>query len=322
MGSCKLTRAIAALTALASVHAYAADAPRMGTGRAEEWAKLPPGRTWEASPSVEIDSDGGNVWVVDRCVEIGPCSSTLPNPLQKFDARGNLVAALGAGMFVSPHGLFIDRDGNLWVTDYLAKDGKGQTVTKLSQNGKVLMVLGTPGKAGDGPNEFNAPSDVIIGNNGDIFVADGHGPKTNHRIVKFSRYGKFIKAWGKEGSGPGEFGVPHALAIDRDGRLLVADRENNRIQVFDQDGNYITSFDGFGDPSGIAIDAKNNLYAVGSTSKGPADVKGVRVGNAATGEVTALYPNIPGWEGVAVDREGRIFTSSITEKNLRRVTLD
>ena len=113
-----------------------------------------------------------------------------------------------------PHGLHVDRDGNVWVTDGLGKDGKGHQVFKFGPDGKVLMRLGKAGVAGDGPDEFNAPSAVLVAPNGDIFVADGHGGNTNARIVKFSQDGKFIKSWGKKGSSPGEFDTPHALAMD------------------------------------------------------------------------------------------------------------
>ena len=163
--------------------------------------------------------------------------SNLP-PILKFDASGKLVKAFGAGLLLFPHGIHVDREGNVWVTDGLGKDGKGHQVFKFSPDGKVLLTLGKAGVAGNGPDEFNAPSAVLVAPNGDIFVGDGHGGETNARIVKFSKDGKFIKTWGKKGSGPGEFDIPHALAMDSRGRLFVGDRQNNRIQIFDQDGNY------------------------------------------------------------------------------------
>ena len=111
--------------------------------------------------------------------------------------------------------------------------------SSASSDGKVLMTLGKPGVAGDGPDTFNVPSDVLVAPNSDIFVADGHAEKTNARIVKFSKDGKFIKDWGKAGKGQGEFDVPHALAMDSSGRLFVGDRSNDRIQIFDQDGKFL-----------------------------------------------------------------------------------
>src|SRR5262249_48665430 len=148
----------------------------------------------------------------------------------------------GSGMLAYPHGLYADKQGNIWVTDGDGKDGKGHQVFKLNADGKVLMTLGKAGVAGDGPDTFNRPTDVIVAPNGDIFVSDGHGGDSNARIVKFTKDGKFIKAWGKKGSGPGEFTLPHSLAFDSKGRLFVADRENSRIQIFDQDGKFITEW--------------------------------------------------------------------------------
>ncbi len=160
--------------------------------------------------------------------------SNLP-PILKFDSSGKLLKAFGAGLLLFPHGLHVDSEGNVWVTDGLGKDGKGHQVFKFSPDGRVLMTLGKAGVAGSGPDEFNAPSAVLVAPNGDIFVADGHGGNTNARIVKFTKDGKFIKFWGKKGSGPGELDIPHALAMDSRGRLFVGDRQNNRIQIFDQD---------------------------------------------------------------------------------------
>ena len=143
-------------------------------------------------------------------------------------------------------------DGNVWVTDAAVASKaahKGEQVIKLSPEGKVLMRLGTAGVSGGGPTHFHDPGDVITAPNGDIFVADGHGtvapdlpPDTITRIIKFTPDGKFIKAWGSLGSGKSQFRNPHALVFDSQGRLLVADRVNGRIQVFDQDGKYLTEY--------------------------------------------------------------------------------
>src|SRR5207302_8319805 len=133
--------------------------------------------------------------------------------VQKLDENGKVVTAFGAGVFVFPHGIGLDGDGNIWLTDGMGKDGKGHQAIKFSPDGKILMTLGKAGVAGTGPDEFNAPSDILVAPNGDIFVADGHGGDTNARIVRFSKDGKFIKTWGKKGTGPGEFDTPHALAM-------------------------------------------------------------------------------------------------------------
>ena len=164
------------------------------------------------------------------------------------------------------------------------------------QQGKLLMTLGTPGKSGDGPNEFNAPSAVLVAPNGNIFVADGHGGNTNARIVKFSRDGKFIKTWGKKGSAPGEMDGPHTLAMDSQGRLFLGDRGNNRIQIFDQDGNFIDQWTQFSRPSGIFIDKADNIYVADSESESVSKnhdgcKRGIRIGRVHDAVVTAFIPD-------------------------------
>ena len=182
------------------------------------WAKLPDGRKWGAAVGVAMDRDGKSVWVFDRCETATDCSKSKVDPIMKFDSTGKMVKSFGGGMFNYPHGLHIDPDNNVWVTDGRAlNNGKGHTVMKFSQDGKLLMTLGKPGVAGSTPDTFNSPSDILMAPNGDIFVADGHGGDSNNRIVKFTKDGKYIKEWGKKGTGPGEFDVPHRLAIDTAG---------------------------------------------------------------------------------------------------------
>src|SRR5262249_15810703 len=146
------------------------------------------------------------------------CAGSDLAPVLHFDLSGKLLNSFGAGLFVFPHGIFVDRGGNVWITDAEGKDGKGHQVIKFSPEGKIMLTLGKAGVAGEGPDTFNHPSDVVVAPNGDIFVADGHGGASNARIVKFSKDGKFIKIWGKKGSAPGEFDTPHAIAMDSRGR--------------------------------------------------------------------------------------------------------
>ena len=174
--------------------------------------QLPAGRSMGAAIALEIDRDGRSVWVFDRCGG-DDCGQSQLAPIMKFDANGKLVTSFGAGMFNQPHGIGIDRDGNIYVSDERSKNGKGDVVVKFSPDGRVLMTLGEPGMPGDSPDMFHAPSDVVVAANGDIFVADGHGGNTNGRIVRFSRDGKFIKAWGKPGKAPGRV---RSAARDRD----------------------------------------------------------------------------------------------------------
>jgi hypothetical protein len=299
----------------------------------ENWVKLPEGRTWGQVISADIDRDGKSIWVVERCGGTSCANSNLA-PVLEFDAAGNLVKSFGAGMIVRPHGLFIDRKNNIWVTDGDAENGKGDQVFEFNQDGKVLLTLGKAGIAGDGADTFNKPSDVLIAPNGDIFVADGHGPGSNARIVKFSPEGKFIKAWGKQGSEPGEFNNPHSLAMDSKGRLFVADRGNNRVQIFDQDGKFLEEWKQFGRPSGVYIDKHDILYVADSESnlsRNPGVRRGIRIGSVNDGKVTAFIPDPvlnPGQgleptngtaaEGVAADDAGNVYGAEVGPRNFKR----
>ncbi len=298
----------------------------------KDWAKLPDGRTWGATAGIDIGPDG-HVWAYDRCGDMGLSGGCTVSPLQpilKFDrSNAKLLASIGAGLFALPHGLHVDRVGNVWVTDSSANEQhtKGHQVIKLSPTGEVLLRLGTAGVAGDGPDHFNEPCDVITAPNGDIFVADGHSgqgdnppPGSTGRIVKFTKNGKYSKEWGRIGTAPGEFRTPHALAFDSKGRLFVADRGNHRIQIFDQEGKYLDSYHQFGRVSGLFITADDTLYAIDSESsptRHPGWNTGVRIGRAGKDEVTAFIPPHPSdrgphgtaGEGVAVDADGNVYAA-------------
>jgi sugar lactone lactonase YvrE len=298
----------------------------------ENWAKFPAGRAWGSSSGIAIDRDGMSVWVADRC-GANSCAGKTDAPILKFDRAGNLVKSFGEGMFVFPHGLYVDRDGNIWVTDGQGKEGKGHQVFKFSQDGKILMLLGKAGVTGDGPDTFNQPNAVVVAPNGDIFVADGHSPgKGNARVVKFSSDGTFLKQWGEHGTGPGQFEMPHALAFDSTGRLFVADRGNNRIQIFDQDGKFLDEWKQFSRPSGIFIDKNDVIYVADSESTdkegyghNPGWKRGIRIGSARDGKVTAFIPDpSPGTaitsaaEGVAADAAGNIYGAEVGDKDVKK----
>jgi streptogramin lyase len=294
----------------------------------ENWAKLPEGRTWGSTSAVDLGPDG-SIWVAERCGANTCAGSNLP-PILQFAPSGKLLKSFGAGLFVFPHGIFVDKAGNVWITDAQGKDGKGHQVFEFSPEGKVLMTLGQAGVAGDGQNTFNQPSDVLVAPNGDIFVADGHGGNSNARIVKFSKEGKFIKAWGKKGTAPGEFDAPHALALDSKGRLFVGDRANNRIQIFDQDGKFIAEWKQFGRPSGLFIDKNDILYAADSESRNdnhPGWKRGIRIGSAKDGSVTAYIPDTEpdpdhhptsASEGVAADSKGNLYGAEVGAKDVKK----
>ncbi len=365
--------------------------------RVEGWAKLPEGRTWGSTSAVDVDKDGKSIWVAERC-GANSCldraagkMSDAPSIL-KFDPTGKLVTSFGAGLLIFPHGIHVDRDGNVWVTDGQdnaplpqrgggAGGGRGRgrsdepgttapaagtppaagapgggraqgrsgpqpgatsghQVFKFSPDGKLLMTLGKAGGAGE-PDYFYQPNDVLVAPNGDIFVAEGHAsaPGSNARILKFDKAGKFIKQWGKLGTGPGEFDQPHALAIDSRGRLFVGDRNNNRIQIFDQSGTFIEEWKQYSRPSGVFIDKNDMIYVADSESESVSNnhngwKRGIRVGrvkDGKDGKVIAFIPdpetktraadNYTGTsaaEGVVVDSQGNIYGAEVGPKRLMR----
>ncbi len=344
----------------------------------EGWAKLPDGRMWGSTSSVEVDRDGKSIWAAERC-GANSCLDRATGEIKnidtifKFDQNGVVVKSFGAGMLVFPHGIYVDKDDNVWVTDgqdngtVAARGGgagrgragaaggtaeapprapmptgpigppadatKGNQVFKFSKDGKVLMTLGKPGGAA-APDYFYAPNDVVVAPNGDIFVSEGHG-RGNNRVFKFTKDGKFIKEWGKLGTGPGEFDQPHALAFDSKGRLFVGDRNNNRIQIFDQDGKFIAEMRQFSRPSGIFIDKNDMLYVAdsesGSVSRNHDGWKrGIRIGSLKNTKpedvkVIAFIPDpnekatgTSAAEGVVADAAGNVYGAEVGPKDLKK----
>jgi DNA-binding beta-propeller fold protein YncE len=310
----------------------------------EGWAQLPNGKPMGAVGKVSIDPDGRHVWAIVRCDRLedpkrfgDECRDSKTDPVIKFSPDGKVAKSFGGGMFIWPHGLDVDRNGNVWVTDAVAVnrtpkgDKRGQVVVKFSPEGKVLMTLGVPGQPGTGPDHFDSPSDVVVAPNGDIFVADGHNDIGNNRVMKFSADGKFIKTWGKSGWAPGEFHALHAIAIDSRGRVFVGDRGNNRIQIFDQEGKSLSvPWTQFGKPSGIAFDNKDQIYVADSESddvQNPGWEEGIRIGDAKSGWVNAfiMFPwGDPrqtagdGAEFVAIDRDGNVYGGEPRPRRLQK----
>ena len=295
------------------------------------WAHLPDGRQWGSTAGVAAGPDG-NIWAYDRC-GANSCADSDLDPILQFDRKtGKVLRHFGKGLFVQPHGLTVDKQGNVWVTDDQAKGGKGLQVFKFSPDGKVLLTLGKKGAIATGAEGFGAPTSAIVAPNGDIFVADGHNGCNcdASRIVKFTKDGKFIKEFGKKGSGPGELNLPHALAFDAKGRLFVADRSNNRIQIFDQEGNFIDAWAQFGRPSGIFI-TRDILYVSDSESKdadgyghNPGVHRGIRIGAVKDGKVTTYIPDpaptggSSSAEGVTADKDGNVCGAEVGPKDLKK----
>ena len=306
---------------------------------------LPDGRSWGSVSAVNIDIDGINVWAGNRC-GTNSCATSDVDPIVKLDPDGNVLTSFGAGLIIWPHGMDVDSEGNVWVVDARAASareleanpgaaGKGHTVLKFSPEGELLMTLGTGGEAGDPPTHFDAPNDVLIAPNGTIYVGDTHGaqfqdaagPTSKSRISMFEPDGTFIKSFGEFGYEDGQFRSPHSLAMDSQGRLFVADRGNSRIQIFTQDGEHLDTWYQFSRISGLFIDPSTDmLYAIDSESDdnyNPGWSKGLRVGNARTGEVLYFVPahesSRPSGmggvgsmgEGVTVDRNGVVYAGEV-----------
>lgn len=324
-------------------------APNIGPNPYEEgvhWGRLPEGRVWGSSLGIDVAPDG-TIWVTERCGSPAfadggtPCLDNPVDPVLQFDREGRLLSSFGAGMLVRPHKLEVDHEGFIWVTDFTRSGesrGLGHTVHKFTPEGELLMTLGTPGETGDGgPDYLEHPNDVAVAPNGDIYVADGHGTgagvRGNARVVKFDRDGNFITAWGQKGMKPGEFDMPHAIDLDSRGWVYVADRINNRVQVFEPDGTLAHVWYQFGRPSALYIDQDDVLYVSDTESRdgrsntgrprisgtgygfNPATRRGIRIGSARTGEVEYFapspcpypYPGVSGAEGLAVDEDGNIY---------------
>ncbi len=209
----------------------------------------------------------------------------------------------------------------------------GQEVLKLSPDGKVLMMLGKQGVAGTGADGFDRPTGVAVAANGDIFVSDGHDPNKSGagRVVKFSKDGRFIKAWGRKGSAPGDFDEPHDIFVGGSrGWVYVADRKNDRIQVFDQEGKFIAAWKQFGQPSSVSVGKDDTIY-VGASFRDPSakkgELRGIIIGNAINGSLKAFIPDpadldkvIRGTSasGIAADSMGSIFAADVGTQNLRK----
>jgi len=217
-----------------------------GTGKhtyevAEGWGQLPEGWTWGWIPAVACDSQD-RVYVYSRS----------EHPLVIFDREGNFLASWGEDILKDAHGIYIDAEDNVYCTE------RGtHCVRKFNPHGELVMTLGTPGQpaARDG-DPFNLPTDLAVSSTGELFVSDGYG---NARVHKFSPDGELLLSWGEHGSGPGQFDLSHCVRLDKNDRVWVCDRENNRIQIFDSDGHFLAEWTGLLRPDTIYFDQNDDV---------------------------------------------------------------
>jgi len=276
----------------------AARAAEPAAWRAEaDFFKLPAGYRLGACSAVAVNGQG-EIFVFHRG----------EHPILVFDSAGKFLRSFGEGVIGSAHGLRIDKNDDVWVTDI-----GNHRVLKFDRGGKLLLSLGT-GKASDADDAFNKPTDVAFGAKGEFFVTDGYG---NTRVLKFSPSGALVHQWGTAGKGDGQFNTPHAIVIDRQGRLLVGDRENDRIQVFDADGKHLATWPGFA-PYGLALDGTGRLFVADGRKHEvlELDAEGkvvARFGKEGTGPGEFSLPHM-----LTFDAAGNLYVTEITGKRVRK----
>lgn len=260
-----------------------------------EWAQLPEGTTWDSSTSWITPDGKGNVVVLVR---------TAPY-FRVFTREGHPVRNFGDdGMFETAHSLSFDADGNLWVTDSTA-----HVVKKVSPEGEVLMTLGKPGVAGNNASmdSFNQPNHVFVAQNGDIYVSDGY---VNARVIQFDRDGNFVRIIGAvPGSGPGQLQLPHGVALDSQGRILINDSDNKRISVFSREGNFVETWP-FPSRGGIAVLPDDTVY-VSDVNEGVVNV--VKEGKL----IESI--KVDRAHGLGVDNDGMIYVSGASRMTVYQV---
>jgi hypothetical protein len=319
--------------------------PNPNPSRIGSWATLPSGRTWGSTAGIDVDPTDGHLWAYERCASGSAggsdvnCDTNPVDPIFKFDRNtGEVLANFGRGVFVTPHGIHVDDDGNVWVTDFDVNEAgtKGHQVHKFSPDGDLLLSIGVAGRPGSERGQLNQPNDVIVGPDGSIYVGDGHGGQNmtsaeaieegraeglTGRIVKFSADGEYMMEWGEIGTEHGQFRTPHALAFDSQGRLWVADRGNHRLEIFDQQGNYLESRYQYGRISDLFITEDDMVYAIDSESHEFRHINwrnGVRIGPLDRDWIVGYIPpwesasrpqNGVAGEGVAVDADGNVYVA-------------
>jgi DNA-binding beta-propeller fold protein YncE len=263
----------------------------------KDWAHLPAGMNFGECAGVTVDSQD-NVWVFHRG----------PKPVVQLDKKGNVLQGWGDGLIKSAHGIEVDSEGNVWTVDV-----EGHTVLKFNRAGRVQMVIGRGAGTDETKDAFNRPTGIVFAPNGDFFISDGY---VNSRVIKFNRDGEYVTHWGRKGTGDGEFNLVHDVAVDGAGRVYVADRTNERVQIFDQNGKFLGKWTGVGAPWGLHYASKENALYM-------ADGKNNRITKLnLDGQILGVLGSYGRIQGkldfahhIAVDSEGSIYVVEI--KNWR-----
>jgi len=280
------------------------------------WPILPDGLVLGQVSGVAVDSHNHvftfhraeNSWAADKSHPI-PSATVLC-----FDgATGKLISSWGENRFLEPHGLRVDSHDNVWLTDRAL-----QQVFKFTHDGKLLLTIGTERVAGVDATHFDKPTDIAFASDGGVYVSDGYG---NNRVAKFSADGKFLFDWGHKGSAPGEFDLPHGIAVDAQGLVYVADRSNSRIQVFDSNGRFLRLFqsDALGRPWGLAIGPDNLLYVIDGGDLKPAGLDRGRILKLdVQGKILARWSRFGNYDGqiywghdLAVGKDGAVYAGDV-----------
>lgn len=261
--------------------------------------QLPPGLKLGPCSAVDFDSEG-RMYLFHRGKQ----------PILCFDSSGRFLRSWGDKLIGQAHGLRVDQHDNIWVTDI-----GNHMVYQFNTQGKLLLAIGQPGKPGTGENQFNKPTDIAFGRHDEIYVSDGYG---NSRVMKFAANGKYLGQWGERGKGPGQFNLPHSIMLDPQGRILVGDRENDRVQVFDSEGKLLEIWPGFA-PYGMELDSQGTLFvADGRANKilqlNPAGKVANSWGRKGDGPGEFNLPHM-----LAVDTTGNLFIAEIGGRRLQKL---
>jgi DNA-binding beta-propeller fold protein YncE len=262
------------------------------------WPQLPP--KLELGPVSAVATDSKDrVYVIHRARK----------PVLVFDRDGTFLRSWGDDNIKTGHGLRIDPEGYVWITDI-----GNHLVMKFDPEGKLLLTLGQKGKPGNGPDQFDRPTDVAVTPSGEFYVTDGYG---NARVMKFDRAGKLLKQWGKKGKGEGEFNLPHAACLDAKGRVFVGDRENNRVQVFDADGKFLSQWKESGAPFGLFLAGDRLFVADGRANwvrvLGPDGTSLGRFGEKGAAAGQFQMPHM-----LCVDSRGDVYVAEVTGKRIQK----